>query len=196
MKMEKNLNIKIIGVAGVARAGKDTFGNAAGKKIKSLNYDYQILSFADEVKRDLDPLIKKTFGFSAFTEVTEEKEIIRPVLIAWGTHVMRKHNGNHWIDKIQKNIKNDANVVYVVTDVRYVNECEWIQSFNQGCVVHVSRDNVKPNNTEEIKNDPILQKKCDVKLILPDLSENNKEHQKKYDHFLNDFIKNYLNNEY
>ena len=36
MKMEKNLNIKIIGVAGVARAGKDTFGNAAGKRLRVL----------------------------------------------------------------------------------------------------------------------------------------------------------------
>ena len=44
----------------------------------------QRLAFADELKKDVDQFLVEKLGISAFTEVTEEKEIIRPMLTTWG----------------------------------------------------------------------------------------------------------------
>ena len=149
-----NNEMIIIGVAGLAQAGKDTFFDlVATNPIADL--PYVKLSFADEVKEDLDAFVKSKFGFSAFTEVQEEKEIIRPLLVAWGTHVMRAQDEDHWIKKLSTKLKH--NTINIITDARYPNECSWIKKHLKGRVIYLSRDDVKPPNEEEAKNDPIIK---------------------------------------
>lgn len=41
-------------------------------------------AFGDIIKRQIDPLVQKYFGFSAFTENDGEKARIRPILEQWG----------------------------------------------------------------------------------------------------------------
>lgn len=63
-----------IALAGYARVGKDTAADA----LKGIGY--QQVSFGNLIKRRLDPVILKYCGFSAFTEVDEEKKKIRGFL--------------------------------------------------------------------------------------------------------------------
>lgn len=69
-----------IALHGLARTGKDSVGRILMEAIPSLKR----VAFGDIIKGDLDEVIRKHFGFSAFTEINEEKEIIRPVLVHWG----------------------------------------------------------------------------------------------------------------
>ena len=69
-----------IALVGSPRTGKDEVG-----KILVKNHGFSRVAYGDYVKRDLDPLIREHFGFSAFTEVDEEKNKIRGVLLHWGT---------------------------------------------------------------------------------------------------------------
>ena len=67
-----------IAFAGYSGVGKDE----AAKVL--YQYGYVRHNFGDIIKGDVDELIKKHFGFSAFTEVREEKAKIRRTLESFG----------------------------------------------------------------------------------------------------------------
>lgn len=170
--MEKKIDNEIIvlGIAGLARSGKDTFFELTNSN-RILDLPYEKHSFADEVKEDLDDFIKSKFGFSAFTEIKSEKDVIRPLLVAWGTHVMRKLDQDHWIKKISNKLK--PNCINFITDVRYENECIWIKDRKMGKVIYLSRSGVKPPNEEEKINDPKIKALADKKLHWETFSNKN-----------------------
>lgn len=157
-------NTKVIGLCGVARSGKDTFCKFAIELLEEQKLKCKRVSFADELKSDLDPFLKKKVGISAFTEDPKEKTLIRDLLVSYGTKLMRKIDENYWINKISskvdKNIKND--VITIITDIRYPNEMNWVQDKLSGKCIHVSRIKNKkpigPANLEEAENDPKLKK--------------------------------------
>jgi hypothetical protein len=156
----------IIGLTGLARCGKDTFCKYAREYLTSKGMKSQRLAFADELKKDVDQFLVEKLGISAFTEVTEEKEIIRPMLTTWGTDIMRKKDDLHWVKKVEKIIlKNKKNsIVSIVTDIRFPNEIEYINKIG-GKVIHLEMVGNKPANEYEAKNDPELKKTADVFLI-------------------------------
>lgn len=67
-----------IALTGYARSGKDEIGKLL------ISRGYKRVAFGDIIKRQLDPLIRQHFGFSAFTEIDEEKRKIRGTLEHWG----------------------------------------------------------------------------------------------------------------
>ena len=67
-----------IAFCGYARCGKDE----AAKPLYALGY--QRRCFGDIIKGDLDEIVKKHLGFSAFTEDIAQKEHIRPLLEQYG----------------------------------------------------------------------------------------------------------------
>ncbi len=67
-----------IALTGYGRSGKDTLA----AELMALGYERT--SFGDIIKRQLDEVCRKHMGFSAFTEVDEEKEKIRKWLLEWG----------------------------------------------------------------------------------------------------------------
>lgn len=67
-----------VAFTGYARSGKD----ACGKVL--IQQGYKRVAFGDIIKRQLDPVIRVHFGFSAFTESDEEKKKIRGTLEHWG----------------------------------------------------------------------------------------------------------------
>jgi dephospho-CoA kinase len=71
------MNHNLIAFTGYGRAGKDE----AAKTLIAAGY--KRCAFGDIVKRQLDPLVQRHFGFSAFTENTQEKAQIRRTLEAW-----------------------------------------------------------------------------------------------------------------
>jgi hypothetical protein len=134
----------IIGVSGNARAGKDTFCNLY-KENKDKNT--KRVAFADAIKEELKNLLLTNFNINPLNCSDEEKEIIRPLLVSYGTDVARKLNKNHWIDKIK--------------DQLILNEQDYIRSFKNSLLIHINREGFPPMNIEESKNSPILEKNSD-----------------------------------
>lgn len=169
-----NTNL-VIGICGSARAGKDTFCERAKIFLSNKKVGAARAAFADEVKKDLNDLCRNKIGISAFTEDSKEKEIIRPLLVTYGTDVMRGMDETWWIKKLEKNlgVHQHMNLIPIVTDVRYPNEVEWIQKECNGVVVHITRKGFKPVNKEEKKNNPIIKKMADYRTIWPTFGEDN-----------------------
>jgi len=68
------MKANLIAFCGYGRAGKD---EAAKTLIKA---GYTRVAFGDIIKGVFDEQVKRFLGFSAFTELTEEKQKIRPLL--------------------------------------------------------------------------------------------------------------------
>ena len=140
----------VIGVAGYARSGKDTFVKIASKILKQNGYTTSVLSFARGLKDDLDPWLKDKYGISAWTEDTAEKQLIRPFLVAHGCGKRIQTEGKYWIDKVDEMIrftnsheyKDGNNHVYFVSDVRFPNEEKWLHKKWKGWLVHLRKYNV------------------------------------------------------
>jgi hypothetical protein len=113
------------------------------------------------------------------------KADIRDFLVWYGTTWWRKREPNRWIDKVDLNMKADANDIdiAIVSDVRYLNESDWVHSWN-GYMVHLSSytqstlmgspigDKVfahAPNEQEKI-NDPIVKSASDYQVEWEHLS--------------------------
>lgn len=145
----------LIGLCGLARSGKDSFFNLVKDNLPQKSHR---VAFADALKRELDDLLIKYTRISAFTEKEEEKKIIRPLLVTYGTHVRRRLNENCWIERVENNVKHHLNAgkIVFVTDVRYENELKWIHQLN-GISIYIETRGNFPTNEEEEVNDPILK---------------------------------------
>lgn len=153
-----SLDYKIIGISGNARVGKDTLGLNFQKVLKDHDIKSELYSFADELKKSVNDFLIKETGISAFTEDSKEKSLIRPFLVCWGTEIMRSIDDNIWIDRLQNNIKDDR--VSIITDLRFLNELEWLKS-HKGLSVFISRIGIDPANDYEKKNNRILSELSD-----------------------------------
>jgi len=180
----------VIGVGGFARSGKDTFVKIAKKILKENGYSSIKLAFADELKEEIDPFLKECYGISAWTDVTEEKNLIRPLLVAHGCQKRIQTNGTYWIDKINGEIDliHCEDVVFV-SDCRFPNEVDWVHNKWGGWFVHVKKYSIekryddedgkvvdcpifdKAPNDEEAKNDPICEQKADFRLEMENAIE-------------------------
>jgi len=155
----------LFGIAGVARCGKDTLAKYLIQKIEKTSVTCMKISFASALNTEFDELIKNSFNISAFTENNKEKELIRPLLVCYGTEVARKIDPDFWIKRLEKRILNsiENKIICIIPDVRYENETKWIQS-QGGFVIHLSRMGQKPANFEEKANDPIIKKSANYKI--------------------------------
>jgi len=156
----------VFGISGVARCGKDTLAAHLIDKLEKAKLPCVRSAFADALKRDLDDFTKQKLSISAFTEKTNEKNIIRPLLVAYGTHVCRNQvDKDFWIKKIEKliSVSISNRIITVIPDVRYENEVRWIKQ-QGGFVIHLTRMGMKPSNFEEKSNDPVIKKLADYKI--------------------------------
>ena len=76
--------MKIIGVSGFARSGKDLFTTVAQEILSEHGIKSEKYALAYELKSDLKDLIKEKLNIDVFTENTAEKNIIRPVFTFTG----------------------------------------------------------------------------------------------------------------
>lgn len=163
---------KIIGISGYARSGKDTFYNRSALHLKSRNLESARYAFADALKEELDALLKEHVGISSFTEQDKEKELIRPLLVTYGTELRRRLDPNCWINKIKSRVLTDADQgKYVfITDVRFENEAQWVKS-QGGSMVYVERAGIKPANGEEHRQNVRMRKYLDYKIFWDTFGE-------------------------
>lgn len=173
------INSRIIGISGVARAGKDTCANLikkseifAGKKVKTL-------AFADELKLNAGFFLKNFCNVEDVTKLAgEQKKDVRPFLVWYGCY-MRKQDPEYWVKNVaQKIFTDDETDVFIVTDLRFENEVKWVQGL-KGKVIHVKRYQpepyqtslVPPANEEEERNDPIVDELSNVHVRWPTVTD-------------------------
>ena len=166
--------MKVIGVSGYARSGKDAFCNIAIDILGKNGICAKQYSFAEKVKEDVNPFLSKMCGISAWTQVPEEKKSIRDFFVWYATTFWRTRDPKHWIRGVDTQLKADGNDVDIalISDVRYTNECEWVHSWS-GYVVHIEswkkssefeKIYLDAPNAEESKNDPLVKLQSDYKL--------------------------------
>jgi len=168
----------MIGISGLARAGKDTLARCFKKIIeREFDCEVEILHLADRLKSDLDKTIACNFNFEVFTEKDSEKELIRPILVAYGEAMKEKWGKKVWIEKLHEDLKKRKNGVtdlgmkkkfYIIADVRFDFEAEYIKENLNGFVVHIAKNGYEvPANEVEKKNDPLVKAVSDIQHVWP-----------------------------
>ncbi|MAF24569.1 hypothetical protein CL634_03200 [bacterium] len=172
----------VIGLSGVAGAGKDLFYKLLSKEV-----DISRFSLADNLKEDVTNFTLEKYGIHALNCSRKEKEIIRPFLITHGSIMRGRTNGRYWIEKLQKQIEQEEspNSHICITDIRYdeydKDEVYWLKTEMNGILIHISQfhnlinpgtgkyeiDFLKPPNEMEEKNDPKLKKAADFCIEWP-----------------------------
>jgi len=205
----------VIGIGGVATAGKDTFFAALVEYLASHGIVAQRYAFADSLKNEIDPFMKEQYGISAWTKDPEEKKLIRPMLVAHGGVRRRMSKGTHWTGVVTPLVKAAMaqGIIPVITDVRYAeydcDEVTWLNNLG-GKLVYVRRYKlseprviyskeeggynteyqekvfVQPPNEDEARNDPNLRKLAHTIIEWPTLSDTSLESMTPYvEQFIN-----------
>lgn len=168
-------NEMLIGLTGVAQAGKDSFFLLAKEYFKSLNIHCERIALADNLKNDLKSFIKDKLDIDIFNHSKEEKELIRDLMVAYGKIKRQQTEGKYWTNLVKREIdqKTNHNTIIFITDIRYAyypeDELAWLRTYENNCLIHISRLDksgliIPPRNQEECENDPILKKNADIKL--------------------------------
>lgn len=166
---------QIIGITGLKFAGKDTCGNYFVE-----HYGYKRLAFADSLKSSM----REIFGFNDEQLYGNQKETVdeywgvtpRTVLQYVGTDLFREQLGkimpkvgkNIWLKVVEKKILDqlaeNPTVRFVITDVRFPNECQMVKDLG-GTVIRVKRD--AANNTTDTHSSEIEIANLNVNVELP-----------------------------
>lgn len=127
----------IIGLSGYAQSGKDTVANILVEK-----YGYKRIAFADPIRDllyEMDPPVpmgagseKHTVGLQNYIDiygwdVAKQTPIVRSMLQNLGVGARKVFGDKFWIYEALSDVAPQDKVV--VSDVRFVNEADWIQTF-------------------------------------------------------------------
>lgn len=168
--MESN----VIGLTGVARSGKDTFFSILKKYLKEKSIESQRIALADELKTELGDFVEKKFKINLNKCDGTEKELIRPLMVAYGKCRRIQTEGKYWTSLVDSKIKDlkKQSIVPIITDVRYIeykdDEYAWLKNHN-GILIHISRklddgSIIPPANIEEKSNDNKLKAVADYSI--------------------------------
>ena len=175
---------KNIGISGVAGSGKNTLAEIIIKFLERMDIPCQELSIANNLKKELSTASKELYGIDSYSCSREEKDIIRPFLVAHGEIKRKLSEGKHWTGLLNKEL--DSQKVNIITDVRYSeykdDEVGWLKNEANGVLIHLSRYEtkngkrvyIKAINQSEKKNDPIMRKKSDFALSWDTCIESSK----------------------
>ena len=185
--------MRVIGVTGVVRAGKNLFSAVAREILTQRGHFVVEMSIASELKSDLYDLIKSKTGIDTFTEKDDEKEIIRPMMIAHGNMMRKLTEGKHWTGLLEQKMYekySDADYV-LIPDIRFAeyieDELYWLKYKMDGKLVHISRkvedasgnkSILLPPNMHEQENDPKMNAAADYRVIWDTV--NSKSHENMY----------------
>lgn len=174
------VDMEIYGIAGLKQHGKDTLAN----HIKQYNDKFEIVHFADEVKKMAssifavpieyfadpilkehwlqDPIVMDIFLSHMRRETglnIERQDKIarspRQLLQFFGTEYVRKAKDNYWIDVVKNIILESNNKNFLIPDVRYPNEEQMLRSLD-GKIIKVERIDLPFKNDGHISEKPEL----------------------------------------
>jgi hypothetical protein len=172
----------VLGLSGVARSGKDSFATLLIEHLTLLGQPVARWAFADQLKRELEPIIRAKYGLSVWSQVSAEKAVFRDDLVAHGRLRRTESNGTYWVNQIDASVRAGlaAGVHQIITDCRYAtheaDEADWIKSLG-GKVVYVERvltdgSILEPANEEERLNTFRVKAQADLVVTLPTFLEN------------------------
>ncbi len=145
-----------VAITGTRSVGKDTLFTL----LRTLDPRFVRYAFADAVRADLAPFVLEHYGIDIWTCLGEQKELIRPLLIAHGM-AMRARDPAHWVKRTIALIEQDSanadafglSYTPTVTDCRFVNEAALMRATFPGfMLVNVTREGSPPPTEEEEKH--------------------------------------------
>ena len=162
----------VLGIAGVAGSGKDTFFQCLKRHLDIKRY-----SFGDILKEEVKDECLEKFNIDPTNCNREEKDKIRDFLVEYGKEKRKASDGRYFVDRLSHKIKTEGfdNKNICITDVRYADydhdETYFIQKELKGFLVYVKKHKFSldgqsmtesaPANEEEERNDPKLKKAYD-----------------------------------
>lgn len=183
--MSNNLNhIKVVGITGFAKSGKDTLFSLLNKQYPDT---FKRFAFADKLKSHIAVFISENFGFDVYNCTPAQKELIRPILIAFGC-AKRKVDINYWVKEIAANIEKDCysypsqnscvEAIPVITDFRFESEVKFFRdkygdSFKLVEVIRLNSVDSIPD--EEIREMPHVRPYVDYKIEWNTVGDNQLE---------------------
>ena len=153
VKKKRKKKAIVIGLVGKAGSGKDTVFNLLKEMVP--DKEFVRLAFGDEVKKEVADRHQIPVEL-----VEEQKEVFRIILQKWGTEYRRKQNERYWIDKVKTQVSflRDNVDVVVLTDVRFLNEVDYVKDECKGFIVKVlgsSRRVMESEHRSEMELDNI-----------------------------------------
>ena len=145
----------LIGLTGYAQSGKDTLAQELVE-----NYGFTRVAFADKIRELLYELNPETMsecgslrlrtavddlGWEQAKKIPEVRRLLQDIGLG-----ARKIFGEYfWIEQALKNIpsKYPHGARIVVTDVRFINEADWIKKYENSHIWRVKRPNVGAVNS-------------------------------------------------
>lgn len=123
----------IIAFSGNRCVGKDTAYEILSSYIHCIRF-----AFADALKNDLKDLIKTQFDIDIFNPTKEEKEFIRPLMIAYGC-MWREKDAEHWAKIVVQQIQKDfIHSHFAIVDLRFENELDELEDAFGSDLFHVN----------------------------------------------------------
>lgn len=182
-------NIQYVLLTAPARHGKDTFFRLLDELYPN---KFASFAYAFQLKEDLKPLIWNEFAIDTHNPTDKQKELIRPIFIAYG-ETWKKVNDLHWVeitdDKIQEQ-REYSNFIAVITDNRYAGEINYFKNKypNQCVVVKIRRiGGQEPTNAEKISL-PLIEPLVDYTIEWPNVDD-----VEELKPFVHNFVKKYFN---
>jgi hypothetical protein len=179
------MSVLYIGIAGVARSGKDSLALEIENLIRS--YKGKTIyrtSLAQPLKEDCKDFIKQYLGLNVFTDNNEEKATFREFLVWYGKVKRQQTEGKYWTDLLDKRVQKFQPDVCIIPDVRYQqydqDEVSWLKAKENNILIHLQRiaingEIVPPANMDESINDSIIQNSADYKILWPTFTDENKQ---------------------
>lgn len=174
--------MKRVFISGVATSGKNEFAKQAAKFFHSKGLRSKEFALANQLKHEINPFIYENFGIDLFNCTPEEKEIARPIMVAYGCAKRKITKGRYWVDFIENELQyeesnTDTNIA-IITDVRFA-EYENDEAFwacQTGNLIHISRllpdgSPLQPANAEEGINDPKVYEFAKYTTVIPTMSK-------------------------
>ena len=165
---------KNIGISGVAGCGKNTLSEIIIKLLQRLELPYRELSIAKNLKQEVSWVSRELYGINSSNCTRNEKDTIRPLLVAHGEIKRKLSNGTYWTSLLNKELAPEK--INIITDIRF-NEYEkdevyWLKNEINGVLIHLGRyDQVNegrayilPANEAERRNDPLIRREADFLL--------------------------------
>ena len=146
------LNSSVALISSVARGGKDSITKSFVQEFTNHGINAKRFAFADSLKREVNPLTLLNLGINAFTEDSYEKQLIRPLLLAWGK-IGRSINPDYWVKKVSAQIKESEPCLAIISDVRYPNE---VSFFDNKILIHLTRYDDGGNEFPPVGEDEAL----------------------------------------
>jgi hypothetical protein len=157
----------VIGLAGNAGVGKDTFFLLLKDHLENVGMKCERFAFADALKEECRTFLDDLFGINPTLDMgKEEKALVRPILVSVGEALRKNTKGQYFIQKLRDKINQSDADVKIITDVRFWeydnDEYPFVLDELGGNVVMIMRSGVEPANILEKQNNHkmSLDKRC------------------------------------